>query len=108
MIIPQLPFPPLALLVSHGLSRYLHTHYTDRTFQHLYEWNWFDAALLIPYFAVLIVLAFYGVHRYQLVWLYFRHRKQATHEPVQLFENLPGITVQLVLLTMDWVQPQVS
>ncbi len=101
--IPHLPIPVLALLISRGFSRYLHTHYTDRTFQHLYEWNWFDAALLIPYFAVLIVLAFYGVHRYQLVWLYFKHRKQATHEPAQLFHELPRITVQLPIFNEKYV-----
>jgi len=52
---------------------------------------------------VLIVLAFYGVHRYQLVWLYFKHRKQATHEPPQLFDDLPHITVQLPIFNEKYV-----
>ena len=38
-------------------------------------WNLFDAALLIPYFAVMIVLAIYGVHRYTLCYLYFKYRR---------------------------------
>ena len=25
----------------------------------------------------MIILAFYGIHRYQLVWLYYRNRKNA-------------------------------
>ncbi len=46
-----------------------------RTFSGLYHWNWFDPALLLPYFAVMIVLAIYGVHRYTLCYLYFKYRK---------------------------------
>ena len=34
-----------------------------------YRWNTFDTSLLIPYFIVMLILAFYGIHRYQLVWL---------------------------------------
>ena len=93
----------LALLVSRGLSHYLHSHYADPTFRRLYEWNWFDAALLIPYFIVLVVLAFYGIHRYQLVWLYYRHRGHATREPAQRFNELPRITVQLPIFNEQYV-----
>ena len=55
-----------------GLGHYWKTHYADKTFEHLYRWNAFDTALLIPYFIVMVILAFYGIHRYQLVWLYYR------------------------------------
>ena len=48
----------LAQANQHSLSRYLRSHYGDRTFEHLYRWNWFDTALLIPYFLVMIILAF--------------------------------------------------
>ena len=44
-------------------------------------------ALLIPYFMVLIVLAFYGMHRYQLVYLYYKHRKNAVTEPPKPFRR---------------------
>ena len=93
----------LALLVSRGLSHYLHSHYADPTFQRLYEWNWFDAALLIPYFIVLTILAFYGIHRYQLVWLYYRHARNATREPASRFATLPRITVQLPIFNEQYV-----
>ncbi len=93
----------LAFFVSRGISHYLRSHYTDPTFQHLYQWNWFDATLLIPYFVVMIILAFYGVHRYQLVWLYYRHRKNATREPAQHFTELPRITVQLPIFNEQYV-----
>jgi glycosyltransferase involved in cell wall biosynthesis len=93
----------LALFTSHGLSHYLRSHYTDTTFQHLYQWNWFDATLLIPYFVVMVILALYGVHRYQLVWLYYRHRKKATREPAQYFQELPFITIQLPIFNEQYV-----
>jgi hypothetical protein len=43
----------------------------------LYRWNAFDTSMLIPYFLVMVILAFYGIHRYQLVWLYYRNKKNA-------------------------------
>ena len=60
----------------HGLGHYWKTHYADKTFEHLYRWNAFDTALLIPYFIVMVILAFYGIHRYQLVWLYYRNQEE--------------------------------
>ncbi len=57
------------LLAPKGFRHYLRSHYLDQTFKGLYHWNAFDTALLIPYFIVMIILAFYGIHRYQLVWL---------------------------------------
>ena len=56
-------------------SHYIKSHYLDHTFRGLYRWNTFDTCLLVPYFIVMVILAFYGIHRYQLVWLYFRNRK---------------------------------
>src|SRR2546430_17309631 len=64
-------------MAPHGLSHYWKTHYLDQTFKGLYRWNGFDTWLLIPYFIVMVILAFYGIHRYQLVWLYYRNRKNA-------------------------------
>jgi cellulose synthase/poly-beta-1,6-N-acetylglucosamine synthase-like glycosyltransferase len=93
----------LAQANQHSLSHYLRSHYGDRTFEHLYRWNWFDTALLIPYFLVMIILAFYGMHRYQLVYLYFKHRKNAAKEPPQHFEQLPRVTVQLPIFNEQFV-----
>ena len=62
-----------------------------------------DVALLIPYFIVLVILAFYGVHRYQLVWLYYRHRRNATGEPAARFAALPRVTVQLPIFNEQYV-----
>lgn len=90
-------------LLKSDLRHYLRSHYGDHTFEHLYRWNPFDTALLIPYFVVMIILAFYGLHRYQLVWLYYKHRKNAAKEPPRHFEQLPKVTVQLPIFNEQFV-----
>ena len=50
-------------------GHYWRTHYADQTFRHLYHLTPVDLALLIPYFIVMVILAFYGIHRYQVVCL---------------------------------------
>src|SRR5271166_570826 len=97
---------PLALiLTSKGLLPYLRHHFLDKTFQGLYQVNAFDLALLIPYFIVLIVLAAYGAHRYWLVYLYYKHKKNKTTEPTAHFhfDDLPRVTVQLPIFNEQYV-----
>jgi cellulose synthase/poly-beta-1,6-N-acetylglucosamine synthase-like glycosyltransferase len=94
---------PLLLLSQRGLEHYLHTHYADPTFEHLYHYNLFDTCLLVPYFFVMVWLAFYGMHRYQLVWLYFRHRDKAAVEPPSLFAELPRVLIQLPIFNEQYV-----
>jgi cellulose synthase/poly-beta-1,6-N-acetylglucosamine synthase-like glycosyltransferase len=85
------------------LSHYLKSHYADHTFEHLYRFNWFDLGLLIPYFIVMVILAFYGIHRYQLVYLYYKHRKNKTIGPPQRFSELPFVTIQLPIFNEQFV-----
>ena len=63
--------------------------------------------MLIPYFIVMVILAFYGIHRYQLVWLYFRNRKNAAKgsEPPMRFAagQLPFVTIQLPIFNEQFV-----
>jgi cellulose synthase/poly-beta-1,6-N-acetylglucosamine synthase-like glycosyltransferase len=98
---------PRALLLfgsQNGLRHYLKAmRETDITFQHLYHWNAFDAALLLPYFAVMILLAIYGLHRYTLVYLYYKHRKQYRPDPPTHFDELPSVTVQLPIFNEQFV-----
>ncbi len=97
------------LLAPKGLSHYWKTHYTSQiyNFHGLYRWNAFDTAMLIPYFVVMIILAFYGIHRYQLVWLYFKNRKNAakwSEPPMRFGEGqLPFVTVQLPIFNEQFV-----
>lgn len=86
----------LALIFAqHGLSQYVRQHFFDTTFKGIYHANAFDMALLIPYFVVLVLLASYGIHRYTLVYLYYRNKESRTMEPAQRFSDLPRVTVQL-------------
>ncbi|HEY7617467.1 MAG TPA: cellulose synthase family protein [Terriglobales bacterium] len=75
----------------------------DKTFQGLYQVNAFDLALLIPYFIVLILLASYGLHRYILVYLYYRNKQNRTVEPPSYFTELPRMTVQLPIFNEQFV-----
>ncbi len=76
---------------------------TNPAFKGLYQANGFDMMLLVPYFIVLIILAAYGFHRYQLVWMYYRHRKNAVREPKSHFLELPRITIQLPIFNEQFV-----
>ena len=59
--------------------------------------------LLIPYFIVLILLASYGAHRYVLVYLYYKNKKNRTTEPPAHFAELPRVTVQLPIFNEQFV-----
>ena len=87
-----------------GLRHYLkQMQETDTTFKGLYHWNFFDAAVLLPYFAVMIVLAVYGVHRYTMCYLYYKYRKNYNPNPPRLFDSLPMVTVQLPIFNEQFV-----
>jgi cellulose synthase/poly-beta-1,6-N-acetylglucosamine synthase-like glycosyltransferase len=55
----------------------------------------------------MIILAFYGIHRYQLVWLYYRNRKNAakwSESPARFPEGeLPFVTIQLPIYNEQFV-----
>jgi cellulose synthase/poly-beta-1,6-N-acetylglucosamine synthase-like glycosyltransferase len=85
------------------LRHYLKAQYGDQTFKGLYHWNLFDAAVLLPYFAVMIVLALYGVHRYTLCYLYYKYKKNYNPNPPGQFDELPLVTVQLPIFNEQFV-----
>src|ERR1051326_1117727 len=96
--------PLLAVfLANHGLGQYIRAHFLDKTFQGLYQVNSFDLLLLIPYFLVLVLLASYGVHRYVLVYLYYKYKKKHSTEPLGQFSELPRVTVQLPIFNEQFV-----
>ena len=92
-----------ALAAPRGLGQYFRQHFLDKTFQGLYQINSFDLMLLIPYFIVLILLASYGMHRYVLVYLYYKNRKNRTTDPQGYFPDLPRVTVQLPIFNEQFV-----
>jgi cellulose synthase/poly-beta-1,6-N-acetylglucosamine synthase-like glycosyltransferase len=91
------------ILAQHGFSQYVRQHFFDTTFKGIYHANAFDMALLIPYFVVLILLATYGIHRYTLVYLYYRNKANRTTEPGRRFSELPRVTVQLPIFNEQFV-----
>ncbi|MGD0060147.1 MAG: cellulose synthase family protein [Verrucomicrobiia bacterium] len=56
----------------------------------------------IIYFAVLVALSCYGCHRYWMIFLYFRHRREIP-QPAGHFTDLPRVTVQLPLYNEMYV-----
>ena len=93
----------LAIASQNGFKHYLKMQYADQTFKGLYHWNAFDALMLMPYFAVMIVLSFYGIHRYTMAYQYFKHRKNYSPDPPKRFEDLPRVTVQLPIFNEQFV-----
>jgi len=92
-----------AFFPQNGLRHYLKMQYADQTFKGLYHWNWFDLTLLIPYFAVMIILSIYGVHRYVLCYRYYKNRKKYDPNPPRHFDELPRVTVQLPIFNEQFV-----
>ncbi|MGH9369656.1 MAG: cellulose synthase family protein [Thermoanaerobaculia bacterium] len=61
-----------------------------------------EIATLALYYGVLALLAFYGAHRVQMVWLFRRHREQVPRPPGAL-DPLPRVTVQLPIFNEVYV-----
>jgi cellulose synthase/poly-beta-1,6-N-acetylglucosamine synthase-like glycosyltransferase len=94
----------LAFAPQNSLRHYLRSmQNTDHTFKGLYHWNPFDLALLMPYFAVMVALAVYGVHRYTMVYVYYKYKKNYRPDPAQYFDELPRVTVQLPIFNEQFV-----
>jgi cellulose synthase/poly-beta-1,6-N-acetylglucosamine synthase-like glycosyltransferase len=86
----------------HGLHNFF-KGLLAQPFKNLYRVNPFDISLLTPYFLVMVILSFYGMHRYQLVARYYRHRKNAVKDPPSRFAELPSVTVQLPIFNEQFV-----
>src|SRR5476651_2205956 len=100
----MLPSVALAFLIQRSAADRLIQGLLNNPFAGIHQLAWFDWAMLIPYFTVLIVLSVYGLHRYDVIRTYFKHRKKATQEPSKLqFETLPPVTIQLPLYNERYV-----
>jgi cellulose synthase/poly-beta-1,6-N-acetylglucosamine synthase-like glycosyltransferase len=95
--------PYLALVSQNALRRQLRMVFSDPFSTVHYYWNLVDACVLIPYFAVMIVLAIYGIHRYTLCYHYFKYRKNYKPDPPRHFEELPRVTIQLPIFNEQFV-----
>ena len=61
-----------------------------------------EILVIVLYLAVLGVLAVYGFHRAQLLYLYWKHKHDAP-KPMGRFEDLPVVTVQLPMFNEMYV-----
>src|SRR5258706_1471689 len=93
---------PVALLANTALSK-LTQGLFDPTFTGIHKLSWFDWMLLIPYFSILAILSVYGLHRYDIIRTYFKHRNKAVDHPPSGFEQLPPVTIQLPLYNERYV-----
>jgi len=95
--------PVTALLLASSTTSQILNALTDNTFADLYRLQPFDWAVLIPYFAVLVLLSVYGCHRYEMIRTYYKHRKRAPAVPAMSRDELPRVTVQLPLYNERYV-----
>ena len=75
----------------------------DDTFSGIYRLSPFDWALLIPYFGILFILSIYGLHRYETMRRYRKHRKNLPRTAPSKFDRLPKVTIQLPLYNERFV-----
>ena len=91
-----------ALLLASSMNQLVQTFFDD-TFAGVYHLDAFDWSLLIPYFAILLVLSCYGCHRYEMIRRYQRQKKQFAPPAPAKWEALPKITIQLPLYNERYV-----
>jgi cellulose synthase/poly-beta-1,6-N-acetylglucosamine synthase-like glycosyltransferase len=75
----------------------------DDTFKGIYHPVLFDYAIMVPYYAVLLILSVYGLHRYEMIRGYWKHRKQLPDQPARRMEQLPRVTIQLPIYNERYV-----
>jgi cellulose synthase/poly-beta-1,6-N-acetylglucosamine synthase-like glycosyltransferase len=75
---------------------------TDKTFVGLWQANGFDLAVMLPYFFVMAILASYGIHRYALVYNFYKNRNRVAGPPPDI-SVWPRVTVQLPIYNERYV-----
>ena len=65
-----------------------------------------EFASVAAYALVMALLSVYGLHRYHLIYLYYKHRCHATGKPRARFPRLPRVTVQLPVYNEQYVVEQ--
>ena len=98
-----IPIPPFLLAGAPSLS----SQFIDAVRQYLtgiHHLEFFDWAIMVPYFAVLAVLSVYGLHRYETIRGYMKHHKRmAAAPPPMRFTELPRVTIQLPIFNERFV-----
>ncbi|MBK8267148.1 MAG: glycosyltransferase [Planctomycetes bacterium] len=68
--------------------------------------NALGISLVTTHLVVCLLLAMYGIHRYQLVYLYYKHRRN-TPTKTGRFESKPHVTIQLPMFNEQFVARRV-
>src|SRR5271157_5702059 len=97
-----MPAVPALLLASAGTSPLVDWVFSN-PFAGIYHLEFFDWAFLAPYFAILVVLSFYGCHRFEMIRRFWKHKKHLVTQPSALFAELPPVTIQLPLYNERYV-----
>src|SRR6185295_2482490 len=92
-----------ALFAAHSAADRLLRGMFDDTFAGIHHLSWFDWAILVPYFTILLILSIFGLHRYDTIRTYFKHRRNAVSAPLRHFDELPPVTIQLPLYNERYV-----
>jgi cellulose synthase/poly-beta-1,6-N-acetylglucosamine synthase-like glycosyltransferase len=93
----------MLLAADNPVISYFQRAFTADPFRGVYQPNTFDLMILVPYFVVLIILAFYGSHRYLLLYKYHRNRRNGPPAPDGPLDPLPRVTVQLPVYNERYV-----
>lgn len=66
----------------------------------------FGVFLVTTHLAVCLMLALYGIHRYQLVYLYYKHRRNTPIKSGK-FDTKPLVTIQLPMFNEQFVATRI-
>src|SRR5260370_361317 len=100
-----LPGPAMLLAssTSSAADRLINALFDD-TFSGIHRLVFFDYAIMIPYFAILVVLSVYGLHRYEMIRGYWKHRKMFhVAATPRLFAEVARVTIQLQIYNEQYV-----
>ena len=89
-------------LMAPGSNRLIDSLFDD-TFAGIHRLEWFDYALMVPYFGTLIILSIYGLHRYEMIRAYFKTKHKIPVLSASTFAELPRVTIQLPLFNERFV-----
>lgn len=92
-----------ALLFATSTTDQIVTALFDDTFAGIHQLSWFDYAMMVPYFATLVILSIFGLHRYHVIRGYFKYRKNLSPVPPSQWAELPKVTIQLPLYNERYV-----
>ncbi len=102
MVLNSLVSMGILLAAASGPLQNVWRRLTDTTFKGLYTPNWFDFSIMAPYFLILFILAMYGMHRYWLVYNFFKYKQNVPGPPPEMAE-WPKVTVQLPIYNERYV-----